>query len=79
MSLACQCVQAQRRKAWGALPTDAASSMIRPRPHGRSAFTCHVVLREAHERSVWLMPICGILRIVGIRAILRCVLCASGF
>ena len=37
------CVQAQRREAWGELPPDAASSVVRPRPHGRSAFT-----RRAH-------------------------------
>ena len=36
-------VQAQRREAWGELPPDAASSVVRPRPHGRSAFT-----RRAH-------------------------------
>ena len=32
-------VQAQRREAWGEPPQDAASSVIGPRPHGRSAFT----------------------------------------
>jgi DNA-binding LytR/AlgR family response regulator len=34
-------VQAQRREAWGDPPPDAASSVMRPRPHGRSAFTSH--------------------------------------
>jgi hypothetical protein len=31
-------VQAQRREAWGELRKDAVPRMVRPRPHGRSAF-----------------------------------------
>jgi len=32
-------VKAQRREAWGELTADAASSVVYPRPYGRSAFT----------------------------------------
>ena len=37
MSPAQPFVQAQRREAWGEPPPDAASSVVCPRPHGRSA------------------------------------------
>jgi hypothetical protein len=46
-------VQAQRREAWGELPTDAASSVVRPRPHGRSAYTKPV---QAQRRQAWGKP-----------------------
>jgi len=41
-------VQAQRREPWGEPPHDAASTVIRPRPHGRSAFTYDALEREDH-------------------------------
>ena len=39
-------VQAQRREAWGEPSQGAASSVVRPRPHGRPAFTCRALERE---------------------------------
>ena len=47
-SLARSSAQAQRRKAWGEPPQGAVSSVVSPRPHGRSAFTRHALNREDH-------------------------------
>jgi len=41
-------VKAQRREAWGESLQDAVSSVVRPRPHGRSAFTLPALEREDH-------------------------------
>jgi len=41
-------VQAQRREAWGEPPPDAESSMVRPRPYGRSAFASHMILARTY-------------------------------
>ncbi len=45
-------VQAQRREAWGEPPHDAASSVVRPRPYGRSAFTYRALEREIQVRAL---------------------------
>ena len=44
-------VQAQRREAWGKPPPNAVSSVVRPRPHGRSAFA---------RRAVSAPPLVGV-------------------
>jgi len=43
-------VKAQRREAWGESLQDAVSSVVCPRPHGRSAFTSTV---QAQRREAW--------------------------
>ena len=51
MHLAQLVVQAQRREAWGEPTPDAASSVVCPRPYGRSAFTTPIPMRigKAHR------------------------------
>jgi len=48
LMLARRLVKAQRREAWGESLQDAVSSVVRPRPHGRSAFTLSALEREDH-------------------------------
>jgi len=45
-------VKAQRREAWGESLQDAVSSVVRPRPYGRSAFTLPTPERGDQLRSV---------------------------
>ena len=59
-------VQAQRREAWGEPPHDAASSVIGPRPYGRSAFTCHALEREDHVGAVWPVSDVEVLDVEGV-------------